>query len=114
MFNWKTIYDITNNTTEGSAGKIHRIYQILEKICDLAISYYKLGIVNYIIAKWNSFDINVQFNFEEEDKGTLSFLDVLIRRKCKSIVTTLFRKHTNNDIYLNWTLLHQTLGKEKL
>ena len=95
------MYEIKNNTTEGRAGEIHRIYQILEKISDLAISYCKLGTANYIITKWNSFDINVQLNFEEEDKGTLSFLDVLIRRKCKPIVTTLFRKHTNNDIYLN-------------
>ena len=59
--------------TEGRAGKIHRIYQILEKTSDLAISYYKLGTANYIITKWNSFDINVQINFEEEDKGTFSF-----------------------------------------
>ena len=34
--------------------------------------------------------VNVLFNFEEEDKGTLSFLDVLIRKKCKPIVTNLF------------------------
>ena len=33
----------------------------------------------------------------------LPFLDVLICRKCSSIVTTLFWKPTNNEIiYLNW------------
>ena len=86
-----------SNTT-----RINRIYQILEKISDHAISYYKLGTVNYIITKWNNFNINVQINFEEEGKGTLPFLDVLIRRKCKPTVINLFRKHTNNDIYLHW------------
>ena len=86
-----------SNTT-----RINRIYQILEKISDHAISYYKLGTVNYIITKWNNFNINVQINFEEEGKWTLPFLDVLIRRKCKPTVINLFRKHTNNDIYLHW------------
>ena len=45
------MYEIKNNTTEGRAGEIHRIYQILEKISDLAISYCKLGTANYIITK---------------------------------------------------------------
>ena len=59
--------------------------------------------MNYIITKLNSFDNNIQFIFEEEDKGTLPFLDVLTRRKCNSILITVFRKPTNNDIYLNLT-----------
>ena len=45
------MYEIKNNTTEGRTGEIHRIYQIVEKISDLAISYYKLGTANYIITK---------------------------------------------------------------
>ena len=44
----------------------------------------------------------IQFTFEEEDKGTLHFLDVLIQRKGNSVVTTIFGKPTNSDIYLNW------------
>ena len=50
----------------------------------------------------NSFDNNIKFNFEDEDNETLLFLDVLVCRKGKSAVETVFRKRTNNDIYLNW------------
>ena len=66
------------------------------------ISFVKLGSINYIITKLNSFDKNIQFTFEEEGKGTLPFLDILIQRNGNSIMTTIFRKPTNNAIYLNW------------
>ena len=65
------------------------------------ISFVKLGTISYIITNLNSFGNNIQFTFEKEDKGTLPFLDVLIRRKGNSILTTVFRKHIYNDIYLN-------------
>ena len=55
--------------------------------------------MNYIIAKLNSFYKNIQFTFEE-DKGTLPFLDVLNQRNSNSVVTTIFRKPTNNEIYI--------------
>ena len=58
---------------------------------DHMISFVKLGTINYIITNLNSFDNNIQFTFEEEDKGTLPFLNVLIRRNGNSIVTTVFR-----------------------
>ena len=58
--------------------------------------------MNYIITKLNSFDNNIQFTFEEEDKRTLPFPDALICRKGNSIVRTVFCKPTNNDIYLKW------------
>ena len=53
----------------------------------------------------------IQFTFEEEDKGTLPFLDVLIQRKGNSIVTTIFGKPTNSDIYLNRNTFASTLLK---
>ena len=71
---------------------------------DDTISFVKLGAMNYIITKLNSFDNNIQLTFEEEDKGKLPFLDVLIQRMGNSIVTTIFRKLTNNEIYLNWNV----------
>ena len=65
---------------------------------DDTISIVNLGPIDYIITKLNSFDNNIQFTFEEEDKGTLPFLDVLIQRKGNSIVATIFSKPRNNDI----------------
>ena len=46
--------------------------------------------------------INIKFTYEAESNNTLPFLDVLAIRKNKSIETTVYRKPTNNDIYLNW------------
>ena len=83
-----------------------------KRYVDDTISFVKLGTINYIITKLNSFDKNIQFAFEEEGKGALPFLDVLIERNGNSIVATIFWKPANIDIYQ--TLLHQTLRKEEL
>ena len=37
-----------------------------------------------------------------ESKGLLPFLDVLLCRNGRELTTTVYRKKTNNDIYLNW------------
>ena len=73
-----------------------------ERYVDDMIFFVKLATINCIITKLNSFDSNIQFTFEEEGKGILPLLDVLIQRKSNSIVTTILRKPANNDIYLNW------------
>ena len=75
-----------------------------KRYVDDTISFVKLGAMNYIITKLDSFDNNIQLTFEEEDKEKLLFLDVLIQTMGNSIVTTLFRKLTNNEIYLNWNV----------
>ena len=36
-----------------------------------------------------------------ENKGTLPFLDVLLCRNGRELTTAVYRKKTNNDIYLN-------------
>ena len=41
------------------------------------------------------------FTFESENKGILPFLDVLLCRNGRELTTTVYRKKTNNDIYLN-------------
>lgn len=60
---------------------------------DDTISFIKIGTINCIIEKLNSFE-NMQFTFEDEDKGTLLFLDVLICRTCNLIVKNVLRKPT--------------------
>ena len=46
--------------------------------------------------------MNIKFTYELEHEGKLPFLDVLLCRKGKKIYTTVYRKATNNDVYLNW------------
>ena len=83
-----------------------------KRYADDTISFFKLGTINYIITKLNSFDNSIQFTFEEEDEGTLPFLDALIHSKGNSII---IQKPTNNDIYLNWnTFAPDTWKRETL
>ena len=69
-----------------------------KRYVDHTICFVKSGTINYVITKLNSFDSNIQFTFEEEYKGALPFLDVLIRRNGDSIVTTISLKPTNDMI----------------
>ena len=69
-----------------------------ERYVDHTICFAKSGTINYVITKLNSFDSNIQFTFEEEYKGALPFLDVLIQRNGDSNVTTISLKPTNDMI----------------
>ena len=69
-----------------------------KRYVDDTICFVKSGTINYVITKLNSFDSNIQFTFEEEYKGALPFLDVLIQRNGDSNVTTISLKPTNDMI----------------
>ena len=66
------------------------------QVCPFSTTY-----VQYILSVLSGFDNNIEFTFEEENDGVLPFLDVLICRNYSSIETTVYRKSTTNDIYLN-------------
>ena len=57
----------------------------------------------YIVNQLNSFDENIKFTFEMEKENKLTFLDVMVIGNTNDIInTTLYRKPTNTDIYINW------------
>ena len=63
----------------------------------------------------NEVNPHIQFTREEEnDQGELPFLDVLVRRMDDGCInTSIYRKPTHTDHYLNWTShhpLHQKVG----
>ena len=64
--------------------------------------FIKKGYVEHVLARLNSFHKNIQFTYELENQNKLPFLDVLLIRRGNKIETTVYRKSTNNDIYLNW------------
>ena len=70
---------------------------------DDTICFVKIGTTEFIISVLNGFDKNIQFTFEEENDETIQFLDISISRKINDITTTVYRKSTCNDIYLNWS-----------
>ena len=55
-----------------------------------------------VINVLNSFRSNIQFTYEEEKDGQIPFLDVLLVRKNYTFETTVYRKPTNNGIFLYW------------
>ena len=75
--------------------------KLWKRYVDDTICFVKMGSVKYIVSILNSFDANIQFTYEMEKKSRLPFLDVLLTRKVNSIVTTVYRKTTTNDLYLN-------------
>ena len=55
----------------------------------------------YIISMLNSFQKNIQFNYEVKSNAKLSFLDMLLMRSHNDITTTVYRKKSNSDVYLD-------------
>ena len=59
--------------------------------------------INSVMTKLNSFHEKIQFTYELETNNKLPFLDVLVTRSDDNkIETTVYRKPTNTDIYINW------------
>ena len=70
---------------------------------DNALCYIKTYSIDYVLKMLNGLHRNIQFTYEVETDSKISFLDVLvIRDSSNNINTTVYRKSTNNDIYLNW------------
>ena len=60
----------------------------------------------------NSFHANIKFTHELEDEGTIPFLDVRITKvEDDQIETSVYRKETNTDIYMNWYSHAPTIWK---
>ena len=70
---------------------------------DDTLCYTKADSIDYVLKMLNGFHRNIQFTYEVETDSKNSFLDVLvIRDSNNNINRTVYRKSTNNDIYLNW------------
>ena len=70
---------------------------------DDTFTFVKEESITFVLEQLNSYHPNLQFTYELENAGKLSFLDILvIRQKNNRFETTVYRKNTNTDIYLNW------------
>jgi len=75
-------------------------------IDDIA-SIVKKRRVQATLDKINSFHHDIQFTIEEEENGSLPFLDVLLKRKEDgSFSFSVYRKKTHTDKYLNYKSHH--------
>ena len=72
-----------------------------KRYVDNIFCYVKIGTVNDILNELNGFHQNIQFTQELEKKNKLAFLDILLICNKDTIETTVYRKPTNSDEYLN-------------
>ena len=71
---------------------------------DDTFTFVKEVSITFVLEQLNSYHPNLQFTYELENVGKLSFLDVLvIRQSNNKFETTAYRKNTNTNIYLNWS-----------
>ena len=62
--------------------------------------FYMFSMLNMFCLNLNGYHDNIEFTLVIQNDGKLPFLDVLIIRKDCKVETTVYRKSTNNNIYL--------------
>ena len=67
-----------------------------------SIIFIKIGYVEYLLSVLNNFHPKIKFTYEMQVESKLAFLDILLHRDGHEVITTVYRKVTNNDVYLNW------------
>ena len=72
-----------------------------KRYVDDTISYIKEESIEHVLSKLNGYHDNIELTYEIENDCQLPFLDVLVIPKYYEVETTLYRKSTNNDIYLH-------------
>ena len=75
------------------------------------ISYIKQESIEHVLSKLSGYHDNIEFTHEIENDGQLPFSDVLVIRKDYEVETAVYRKSTNNDIYLQWKSFSPTTWK---
>ena len=70
---------------------------------DDTFAFVKINKQDEILEKINSFHPSIKFTYEKEKNQSISFLDVLVKRDNEDkLNTSIYRKPTSNDIYINW------------
>ena len=63
-----------------------------KRYVDDTISYIKEKPIEHVLSKLNGYHDNIEFTYEIENDGKLSFLDVLVIRKDYEVETTVYLK----------------------
>ena len=73
-----------------------------KRYVDNTISIIKELSIAHVLTVLNNFHKNIKFAFEVEKNRKTAFLDVLIIRKNNTLETIVYRKKTQNRVYLHW------------
>ena len=63
------------------------------------IKYTKVEMIKTIL---DSFHKDIEFTYEIEEENSISFLDVRVIRADGNLITEVFRKKTDTNMYINW------------
>ena len=75
----------------------------LIRYVDDTFTLVKKGELGNVLDALNSFHDDIKFTHETERNQCIPFLDVLVRRKENgNFATSVYRKKTSSDIYINW------------
>jgi len=87
-----------NDCPEGFKPTYHRRY-----IDDIIVLFKDKSHLFFFQEYLNSKHPNIKFTSEEENNGTLPFLDVLVKRENGSFSTSVYRKDTFSGVYTNFS-----------
>ena len=82
--------------------KLKDSIKLWTRYVDDTFAFVKPTEIDNIHQQLNNYDQNIQFTYETENEGKISFLDVMIERKDTHLETSVYRKKTNSDLYMNW------------
>ena len=73
-----------------------------KRYVDDTICFVNSNRISHVLESLNSFHSNIKFTVEIEKGNKIAFLDILLIRYKDLINTTVYRKKTNTDLYINW------------
>ena len=81
---------------------LNEIITLWRRFIDDTITFVKNDSLLYVLDQLKNFHEPIQFTYKVEHNEKLPFLDVLLIKNANNIDTTVYKKPTNADIYLNW------------
>ena len=69
---------------------------------DDTFAFVRQGKEKVVQEELNRYHPSIKFTYEVEESNKIPFLDVLITNKNGSLQTSVYRKSTNTDVYMNW------------
>ena len=85
--------------------------RVWKRFVDDSFAIMKKSTINSFHDTLNSIDSHINFTIEHEKDGQLAFLDTLVSRNNGSISTTVYRKPTHTDRYLDFSSHHDEKHK---
>ena len=80
---------------------ISKDISLWKRYVDDTICFVNSSCINHVLELLNSFHSNIKFTIEIEAENKIAFLDILLIRNKDLVNTTVYRKKTNTDLYIN-------------